>query len=123
MPLFLGENYKIESDELNVTVYKKSDTTSVRSERMRKMHEAKGRVLTGKQTWGVKGYYSTIKSALHGIIDQEIRDTNLKDIQTVINKIDELHSLIDNLKIPDVITKRKDGRGRPHKQTEDSTDK
>jgi len=82
--MYIGKNYKIESDSLNVTLYQ-------------------GKIFTSKKTgetyehWEVVGYYATVKNALHGLVNQAIQDTELKDIQLVVAKIDELHQLIDAL--------------------------
>jgi hypothetical protein len=118
MPLFLGDKYKIESDELNITVYQKVDKTSEKSKRLSKMWADKGVKPSTVEKWNIMGYYPDIKSALHSIVGHGIKDTELKDVETIMGKINELHTMIDNFKIPDVITKRHDGRGRPPKHLE-----
>lgn len=79
--MLIGNSWKIESDSMNVILSKKSRKTNV-----------------GK-FWKVQGFYSSIKEALHALVDQEIKDTELLVLKTVEEKIEELHTLIDNLAI------------------------
>ena len=37
--------------------------------------------------------------ALKNMVDREIRETELEDFRTIVNKIDELKNTIDNLNI------------------------
>ena len=87
----IGKDWKIESDELNVTLFKR--------------HPAGGKSFkTGKvstqDTWAVHTYYSNVGNALKALVDQEIRNTELKDLETVLAKIEELHTLIESLNSP-----------------------
>ena len=77
----LGDNWKIESGDQNVALFKKSTKKGA------------------KNPWAVEGYYATVKGALKGLVNQEIRDTEIKDLQTVSDKIDELYALIDGLSV------------------------
>ena len=43
------------------------------------------------------GYYSTFKNALKALVDAEIKGTGLKGFKIVVNKIDELHKLIESM--------------------------
>mgnify|MGYP001608441356 CR=1 FL=1 len=78
--MLIGKNYKIESDELNVTVYSR--------------HLSKK---TGKENWKAEGYFSTIKNALDFLIEVEVRKTGLADLLTIVKKQEELHTLIKGL--------------------------
>ena len=71
----IGKNWKIESDELNVILYKKQSEKA-------------------KRQWRAVGFYRTVANALKDLVNHEIRATELKDLQTVVNKIDELGKLI-----------------------------
>jgi len=82
--MLIGKNYKIESDSLNVILFYGS------IQKRRATNEPFER-------WNPIGYYSTVKNALHGLVNREIKATELKDLQTVVAKIDELHQLIDSL--------------------------
>ena len=78
--MIINENYKIESDTLNFTLYQKT-----RSRRI------------GKEYWAVKGYYSSAKNALKALVDKEIMGDGFKDLESVVKKIDELKTTIDQL--------------------------
>ncbi len=79
--MFIGKNYKVESDNLNVILYKKAISKK-----------------TGKEPWRVEGYYYSVVNALKALVDFGVRETALKDLRTIISKIDELYALIDQLK-------------------------
>jgi len=85
--MLIGKNWKIEADELNVILYKRQG---------QKLGEK------AKYQWKAIGFYSTVANALKDLVNYEIRATGLKDLQTVVNKIDELNKRIDGLKGVDV---------------------
>lgn len=80
--MLIGDNWKIEADSLNITLYKK--TNSKKSDKI---------------AWGTQGFYSSIPNALKALIDQGVRDTQLKDLAAISARIDELYELIPNLTI------------------------
>ena len=71
----IGKNYKIESDSLNVTIYKRY----------------KKKV---GYDWKAVGFYSTVANALRGLVDFEVAGTGLKDFKTVVEKQERLYDLI-----------------------------
>jgi len=77
----IGNRYKIESDPLNVILYKKVD---------RKKKDT-GEIYEG---WQAVGYYATVENALNGLVNQKIRDTELKDLRSVLGAISELREMI-----------------------------
>ena len=79
--MLIGRNWKIESDELNVI--------------LRKRYSKK----TGGFGWRVKGYFSTIKSALRALIGFEVRETELKDLKTIEKKLDKIYKLMESLQL------------------------
>jgi len=82
----IGDKYKIESDNLNIIVSRK--------ERIKK---------TNKDYWRNLAYFSTPQNALNFLVDLEVRETELKDITTVIKKQDALYELIKTLKgLPEI---------------------
>ncbi len=83
--MLIGKRWKIESDELNITIFKKH---TVRAKPDKPAHDI----------WKVSGYYSTIKNALIGLVDQGLRDSDLADLKTISKKQDELYQLIKELK-------------------------
>ena len=76
--MLIGDKYKVEVDKegLNIVFYEK--------------HIAR----SGREVWRAKGFFNTAKGALDFLIDQEVNRTGLKDLETVIRKVDELHNLI-----------------------------
>ena len=82
--MLIGKNWKIESDSLNITLYK--------------CHNVKATAKQPKHIyWTVEGYYSSIKNALEELVDYEVAETGLKDLNTVSQKQDKLYQLIEKL--------------------------
>lgn len=79
--MLIGDKYKIEADALNVSL-------SVKQGRK------------GKEQWVKVLYASDPKELLYSIVRQEIRDTGFKDLDVVINKLDEVFQFIKDI-IPD----------------------
>ena len=77
----IGKNWEIKADSLNVVL----------SQRKRRVKKDTGEVY---YEWSVMGNYSTPKEALQGLINQGVRDTQLKDLKTVVAEIDKLGKLI-----------------------------
>ena len=87
----IGKDWKIEADELNVTLLKRHPAGGVK--------RGFG-VVSTKDNYVNHTFYSNVKNALKGLVDQEIRNTELKDLKTVVAKIEELYNLIGSLNIP-----------------------
>ena len=81
--MLIGKDWKIESDPLDITL----------SQRIIR----KSKNGTYHKVWRVEGYYSSVASALKGMVDQEVLGTGFSDFETVVKKIDELHKLIDGI--------------------------
>ena len=75
----LGRNWKIEADTLNIILYQ------------RHISKKKG------ELWKIVGYYSTAQNALKDLVLHEVRGTGLKDFETIVKKIDEVFTLIEQL--------------------------
>ena len=85
--MLIGKNYKIESDDLNVTLFEKHIITG----------NGKGRPATkpiGSEYWEPIAHFFTVKAALDYFVRQEIRNTGLTDLKTIVDKIEEIHKLI-----------------------------
>jgi hypothetical protein len=80
--MLIGDNYKIESDNLNVTLYEKKLSKNTR-----------------KVYWRPFAYFSTVKNALAYFIELSVNETGLKDLKTVVKKQDELLALVKALEI------------------------
>jgi len=78
--MLIGENYKIESDSLNVTLYHKTIPKK-----------------TGKVRWREVAYFSSPQNALDYLVKQGVMETGMTDLQTVYDKIAELERLIRTL--------------------------
>ena len=76
----INKNFKIESDSLNVVLYKKISRK-------------------GEEYWSPISYHATVKEALNGLVDQGIRDTELRDFKEVCKKVDELKADIARIEI------------------------
>mgnify|MGYP001562946058 FL=1 len=80
----ISEKYKIESDDMNVVVYKKQ----------------KPRKPGARESWRPLGYLSSFQQALKFLVDNEINGTGLTDFKTVVAKQQELYDLINTLQLP-----------------------
>jgi len=80
--MLIGDKYKIESDSLNVTLYKPVNVKK-----------------TGGIRWQPIAYFSNFKSALTHLVDLDVMETRLKDFRVVVEKQEELYQLIDTLKV------------------------
>lgn len=78
----IGENFKLESDSMNVTLSRKQTSKK-----------------TGGEYWVNEAYFSNPKAALKYLVDMEIRETGFEDLATVTKKQEELYQLIGKLKI------------------------
>lgn len=84
--MLIGKTHKIESDSDNVVLFRKV---------IAKKKESGEKY----ERWQVMGYYNSAKNALHDLIEREIKGTGLTDFTNVVAKIEELHKLIDSLKM------------------------
>lgn len=82
--MLIGKKHKVEAENLNVILSKLTP---------RKNRE------TGEKydEWVVIGYFATTKGALTELVRQGVRDTGLKDLKSVVTRIDELEKLIRGL--------------------------
>lgn len=90
--MFIGENYKLESDALNITLSVKKTITGTG-------HGRPSKKAVGEEYWMPVAYFSNVKHALKYLVDHEIRGTGFTDVETVTAKIDQLYSMILNLKV------------------------
>ncbi len=81
--MLIGD-YKIESDAINIVVSKRLI--------VRKGDNA------GKESWTNQAYVSTLENALKYLVNQEVKETGLTDLKTVIAKQNELYELIKGVK-------------------------
>jgi len=79
--MLIGDKYKIESDSLNVTLYKPVKVKK-----------------TDGIRWQPIAYFSSFENALKHLVDLEVMETGLKDFRAVVEKQKELYQLIRGLK-------------------------
>lgn len=82
--MLIGKNWKIEADTLNVILSKR---------RLKKPKDGKPAL----EYWEAMGYYSSVANALKDLVNYELRETALVDLRTIVNKINELHKLIESV--------------------------
>ena len=74
----VGNDYKLESDPLNITLLEKKQSKK-----------------DGSEYWKTTGYFSSPKEALKFLVDLGVRESLLKDLKTVVEKQAELYKLIE----------------------------
>ena len=78
--LTIGQDWRVGDDTLNIILYRRQVNKK-----------------TGKEYWRAHSYYATLSNALVGLVNQGVRDTELADLKTVCEKIEQLHK--DILKV------------------------
>lgn len=76
----IGKNYRIETDAQNVIVQRRTVARAGKN--------------AGQETWDNEAYVSTLENALKWLVDNEVKETGLTDLKTVIAKQNELYALI-----------------------------
>ena len=80
--MLIGKDYKVESDSLNVSLYERRVTEKEQ-----------------KEYWVAIKHFSSLGNALKALVDMKVKETKLENFRAVCEKQDELHKLIDSLKI------------------------
>ena len=75
--MLIGDKWKIEADEMNVILSSRYISKK-----------------KGTEVWRVRGYYSSPQEALHALIRQKVRDTELKDLKTIVAEIKRVEDMI-----------------------------
>ena len=71
--LAIGQDWRVGADTLNIILYRRQVNKK-----------------TGKEYWRAHSYYSTVANALVGLVNRGVRDSELADLKTVCDKIDQL---------------------------------
>lgn len=88
-----GENYRIETlDELNVVVKKFEPSKEVTNPKTKEK-------TIREERWVNISYHANLKQAIKSISDREINLIVNGGVQAVINKVNELESIIDKIEI------------------------
>lgn len=88
--MLIGKDYKLESDTLNITLFKRAVILGTGRGK-------KGMRAVGETYWRPIAFFSSPQNALDYLVNNEICATGLKDLKTVVDKIKELHELIVSL--------------------------
>jgi hypothetical protein len=107
VPLFIGEEYKLESMKYNVVLYCKPEVDKEKSERMKetlrkrfgedvKFKSEDNDVEDNQKGWSVAGYFANVENALSYCVVHEIEKSKLKDLETVVDLVKQLEA---NIKI------------------------
>ena len=86
----IGSDWKIESDSDNIILMKSHISKKGKNE--------------GEEYWTTEGFYSSPKSALRALTLKEIKGTGIRDLETVVDKVEELFVRIDGLDNSRLIT-------------------
>jgi len=81
----INDDYKIEADALNVTLFKRKVIEKGKNE--------------GEIAWVPISYEPNVKEALKTLARREINGTGLKDFKAVVDKVDELVEQINRFKV------------------------
>jgi len=71
--LSVGRKWKVGADSLNIILYQHGVNKK-----------------TGEEYWRAHSYYATVANALLELVNQGVRDTELADLKTVCDKINQL---------------------------------
>lgn len=76
----INATYRIGQDSMNYILQRKSKTKK-----------------EGAESWQNIGYYQTIKQLYHALVEINIKEASLSDMTALNSKVEELHSLIENM--------------------------
>ena len=71
--LAIGQDWRVGADSLNIILYRRQVNKK-----------------TGNEYWRANSFYATVANALVGLVEQGVRDTELADLKTVCDKIEQL---------------------------------
>lgn len=84
--MIINDQYKISSDSLNVILYQKKINKE-----------------NGNPRWEAIAYFAEPKNALKYLVTMDVMTTGMKDLETVVKKIDELEKVVNRLRgLPEV---------------------
>ncbi len=83
--MLIGEHWKIESDDLNVIVSRRTVARKGKND--------------GKEKWTAEAFCSSLQNALQWLVDQEVKETGLTDLRTVLKKQTALYKLMKDIKL------------------------
>lgn len=84
MKIQINEDYKIETDALNIILMKK------------RVIQKENSINFGQEHYTIIGYYSNLKSALMEMVKLGIMDSDLVGVNQVIDKLNKIEKMLDN---------------------------
>lgn len=96
-------NYKIESDALNVTLFKR---TIVKEKKGGKGKKPKLENI-GTERWVILGYYATLPGALQGLVNYGLNESGMKTVELLLAKMNELLAAINSITGSDIASLNK----------------
>ena len=79
--MLIGKKWKIGADSQNVILYRKKKRTRKDTNEV-------------YWDWETLGYFATVENALQELVNQGVRDTQLKDLETIVAEIKKLGILL-----------------------------
>ena len=79
--MYIGKEWEIKTDNMNVILFQKKKSKK----------KDTGEVYNHWVEWG---YFATVENAFNALIHQKVRDTELKDLKTVVAEIKKLEAMI-----------------------------
>lgn len=87
-------NYRIVADEVSIQLLQEYEVKSGKNK--------------GSLDYKIVGWYSNMKDLCEGLLRREIKKTELKDLYTIIKRINEVEDVIKNIDFNEVEIKRKE---------------
>lgn len=81
--MLIGKDFRVTAEKLDVVL----------SQRKKRTNKTTNETYEG---WETLGYFRTVEGALHELLNQGVRDTELKDLRTVVVAVESLHDDIHN---------------------------
>jgi hypothetical protein len=79
---YINATWRIDKDKLNYILQKKYNPKT----------DDPGK----RETWRTQGYYPTVAQLYHALVEIGIRECSLMDMKGLMDRVEELHSLIEN---------------------------
>jgi hypothetical protein len=91
--------------------YNINNTWRIDRDRMNFILQRKGAKIEGKEgsqdTWQIVGFYQTFKQIYHELVERSIKEVSLTDMKAVNEKIEELHTLIEDAHAKGIMSQEK----------------
>jgi hypothetical protein len=94
--MLINDNWKVESDAMNVILYRKTDPSLARGVAKQKSDAKKQRLAESgddepsEPGWRVEGYYGTVAGALESLVAKEVLATGFESLQLLNARIDAI---------------------------------